>query len=770
MSPTTKKLEFLDRITNVIAESHDFRGTVDNIVTMIREEMQADVCSLYLHDEEKGDLVLVATSGLDQSAVGKVRMSPAEGLTGLVFESRKSLFLQNADKHPSFKYFPETREEEFKTFLGVPIISHRRPLGVLIIQDRENRNYEKIELQLFNTIAGQVAGVLANARLLTELSASSPVPAKLTEPSRKSFLLRGTPATSGIAMGPAVVMETYDDLHYIIEEKSDNAAAEKRRLQRAFREAQKEIEVLRTRVHERLGAEDATIFNIHLMMLEDQGFKEKVLELIEKGSTATYALKSVISDYLKSFQEIDDQYLRDRAVDIEDVGRRLIRLMSDSPGESFLHIQGEGILITRLVTPTDVSNLSTEQVRGIATVAGGHMSHAIILARSLGIPCVVGIEELLEAVRTGDFIIVDGNTGNVFLNPDQNIINEYKRLLDDYNRHMVELVSEKDFPAVTLDGEKIKLMANAGLVSDLRLIQYYGADGIGLYRTEFPFMVRTKLPTEEDQFKIYKLMVEGAQGKPVNIRTLDVGGDKAISYLNMPQEENPFLGWRSIRMLTEKADIFKTQIRAILRAAQHGPVGILIPMVSILEELRAVRILIEESKRELEEEKVPFEPDVPLGVMIEVPSAAHLAGRIAREADFLTIGTNDLVQYVLAVDRNNKMVAHLYDPMNPAVLNLIHMTSRAAQEAGTSLGLCGEIAADPLWTPLLVGLGISVLSMNSASIPMIKRTIRLIRKEDCQRAAYRALRADSSAEVRRIMSRFEKIIQSQVLFHPEETH
>jgi len=770
MGPTTKKLELLDRITQVIAESHDFRGTVDNIVTMVREEMQADVCSLYLHDKDKNELVLMATSGLDQSAVEKVRMVPSEGLTGLVFESKKSLFLQNADKHPSFKYFPETKEEEFKTFVGVPLICCRIPVGVLIIQDRENRDYDKLELKLFNTIAGQVAGVLVNAKLLTELSSSGLVAPDITELPRDSFVLRGTPATPGIAMGPAFVMETYDDLHYIIEEKSDNPAAERRRLQKAIREGQKEIEALRTRVHERLGAEDATIFNIHLMMLEDEGFKDKVLELIERGSTATYALKSVISGYLRSFQEIDDQYLRDRAVDIEDVGRRLIRLMSDSPGESVFHISGEGILITRLVTPTDVSNLSTEQVRGIATVAGGHTSHAIILSRSLGIPCVVGIEELLEAVHTGDFIIVDGNTGNVFLNPEQNIINEYKRLLDDYNRHMVELVSEKDFPAVTLDGAKIKLMANAGLVSDLRLIQYYGADGIGLYRTEFPFMARTKLPTEEEQFKIYRSMVEGAEGKPVNIRTLDVGGDKAISYLNMPQEENPFLGWRSIRMLTEKADIFKTQIRAILRAARYGPVGILIPMVSILEEVRAVKILVEDAKRDLESEKVPFQSDVPLGVMIEVPSAVHLAGRIARETDFLTIGTNDLVQYVLAVDRNNKMVAHLYDPMNPAVLNLIYMTSRAAREADTPLGLCGEIAADPLWTPLLVGLDISVLSMNSASIPMIKRTIRLIRKEDCQRAAQRALRADSSAEVRRIMSRFEKIIQSQVLFHPEETH
>jgi phosphoenolpyruvate-protein phosphotransferase len=317
---------------------------------------------------------------------------------------------------------------------------------------------------------------------------------------------------------------------------------------------------------------------------------------------------------------------------------------------------------------------------------------------------------------------------------------------------MVELVGERDLPAQTLDGYKMGLMATAGLVSDLKLVQYYGADGIGLYRTEFPFMARSTLPTEEEQYRIYRTMVEGTDGKPVHIRTLDVGGDKSIPYMNLPEEENPFLGWRSIRMFMEKVDIFKTQIRAILRAARHGPVGILIPMVTILEEVLGVRRLIEESKRELETSKIPFNPDVPLGLMIEVPSAAHLSNRLARVADFFTIGTNDLTH------------------MNPSVLNLIAMTTQSAREAGISVGICGEVAADPLWTPLLIGLGVTVFSMNSASIPLIKRSIRSIRREDCMRAARRALKADTSSEVRRIMSRFEQIIQTEVMFHPTELH
>jgi phosphotransferase system enzyme I (PtsP) len=770
VSPARTKLSLLDQITRIIGESHDFRATVDNIVSMVKEEMQADVCSLYLYDEGKNSLVMVATRGLDQSAVGQVQMSPDEGLTGLVFESKTPLILQDAHQHPRFRYFPETKEEELRTFLGVPLISRRNPIGVLVIQDRENRHYDTMEIQLFNTIAGQVAGVVVNARLLQELSVGDASSSSVSEPPRTSRVLHGTAATPGIAMGPAFLMEAYDDLHYIIEERSENPAAEKRRLEKALEAGQKEIEQLRTRVQEKLSEEDASIFNIHLMMLEDQGFKQKMIELIDAGSTASYALKNVISGYLKSFQEMDDQYLRDRAVDIEDVGRRLIRLLTDQPKDGLLHLSGEGILVARLITPSDAANLSTEQVRGVATSAGGHTSHAIILSRSLGIPCVVGLEELLEVVNPGDFIIVDGNTGNIFVNPDENVIREYRRLLDDYNRHMVELVSEKDLPAVTLDGYRVQLMGNAGLVSDLKLVQYYGADGIGLYRTEFPFMARSSLPTEEEQYRIYRTMVEGTGGKPVHIRTLDVGGDKAIPYLDMPEEENPFLGWRSIRMFLEKSDIFKTQIRAILRAACHGPVGILIPMVTILEEVHGVKALLEECKTELEADQLSFNPDAPLGFMIEVPSAAHLSEKLVREADFLTIGTNDLVQYALAVDRNNKRVAHLYDPMNPAILNLISMTARAAFNAGIPVGVCGEVAADPLWTPLLIGLGIGVFSMNSASIPVIKRSIRLLRREDCLRAARRALKADSSAEVRRIMSRFEQIIETEVLFHPSEKH
>ncbi len=770
MSPVRQQISLLDRITRVIGESHDFRGTVDNIVSLVKEEMHTDVCSLYLYDEEKNRLFLVATEGLAPSAIGKVEMKPSEGLTGLVFETITPLVVQDAHEHPRFRSFPVTKEEKFKTFLGVPLISRKSPIGVLVVQDRSNRTYNTQELQLFNTIAGQVAGVVVNARLLRELTTTSPFTLTVPEPERSPLVLHGTPATPGIAMGPAVLMEIYEDFHYIVEEHTDDPAGEKKKFREAAEAGRKEIEALRERVQEQLGEDDAGIFNIHLMMLEDHGFNQKVFEVIDSGTTALYAVKSVLAGYLRSFQDIDDQYLKDRAIDIEDVGRRVIRLLSDQSRDGSLHFHDEGILITRLITPSDAAILSTEKVQGVATSAGGHTSHAIILSRSLGIPCVVGIEELLEIVQPGDYIIVDGNTGNIFINPDENVVKEYKRLQEDYTRHVVELVSEKELPAVTLDGFKVDLMANVGLLSDLKFMEYYGAEGIGLYRTELPFMARSILPTEDEQYRIYRNMVEGAKGKMVNVRTLDVGGDKTIPYLNFPVEENPFLGWRSIRMCLEKVDIFKTQIRAIMRAARHGPVSMLVPMVSTLDEVNGIQRLLEDARMELKSSKIPHNSSIPVGLMIEVPSAALLAGKLAREVDFLTIGTNDLTQYTLAVDRNNKSVAHMYDPMNPAILNLIAMSARAAREADIPIAVCGEIAADPLWTPLLIGLGIAGLSMNASSIPLIKRSIRLIRHADCLRAARRALKAGTSADVRRVMSRFDKMIQAEVVFQPTELH
>ncbi|MFV1956558.1 MAG: phosphoenolpyruvate--protein phosphotransferase [bacterium] len=766
MAPAEKRFGLLERITRMIGESHDYRGTVDNIVSLVKNEMDTDVCSLYMYDEERNVLSLAATEGLDPESIGRVEMKPSEGLTGLVFETKTPLVVQNADKHPRFKYFPVTREEHFQTFLGVPLISRRSPIGVLVVQDKKERNYSTQEIQLFTTIAGQVASVAVNARLLSELSTGSTLEAFDPLPVPVRTILHGTAAAPGIAMGRAIVLDTSEEYHYIVEERTEDAEGELKSFAEALEKAREQIVHLQDSIRQQLGDEDAAIFNIHLMMLEDKGFSQKVEDLIKRGYTAMYSVKSVISGYRKSFAEIDDPYLRDRVVDIEDIGRRMVTILSGAaPGDS-RQAAREGILVSNLITPSDTAHLTEQQITGIATAGGGHTSHAIILSRSLGIPCVVGLDEILDVVHPGDFLIVDGNTGNVFINPEEEVINEFKRITEEYSRFVVELVREKDLPAETLDGYRVELMANVGLLSDLKLVHFYGATGIGLYRTELPFIARNTLPTEDEQYRIYRRMIEGAKGKVVTIRTLDIGGDKNIPYLKFPPEENPFLGLRSIRMCLEKQDVFKVQLRAVLRAARHGKAQLLIPMISSMEEVIKVKAIISETVQELEKTKVPFNSKVPLGIMVEIPSAAHLARKIAREVDFFSIGTNDLIQYTLAVDRNNKKVAHLYNPMNPAVLNLIYMTSRAAKEAGIPVAVCGEVAADPLWTPMLIGLGINEFSMNAAAIPLVKRAVRLIKQEDALRAARRALKAGTTAEVRRILTRFEHLITTEILYSP----
>ncbi len=749
-----RHLSLLERITDVITRSHDFSGTLDNIVALVQEEMRTDACSLFLYDEEKDRLVLAANRGLKPHSTGKVEMKPSEGLTGLAFTSGEPQVVRDAPDHPRYKYFAVTGEEAFRTFVGIPLFNRLRPIGVLVAQDRGDRVYDRAEIGLFATIAGQVAGVVANARLLAEVSRAreDDGAARLAAPPRPR-ILRGTPATPGIAMGKAHVLESAEDLHFLVEEKARDPEHERAVFTEAVAAARAQVEDLRGRVGRQLGEDNASIFNIHLMMLEDQGFSAKVLGLLDQGFSALFAVKTVISGYLRSFETIADPYLRDRAVDVEDVGRRLIRNLTGG-GEGALTFEEEGVLVAETLTPSDAASLPGDMVKGIVTSSGGQTSHAIILARSLGIPCVVGTEDVLEVVHPGDFLVVDGNIGNVFLNPDREVVREYKRHMEEYARHLSELVSEKALPAVTRDGARVILMANAGLLSDLKLVHFYGAEGIGLYRTEFPFFARKGIPSEDDQYRIYRKMVEGAEGKSVTIRTLDAGGDKEVPALGIPDEENPFLGWRAIRVCLEKVDLFKDQLRAVFRAASHGPVKLLLPMVSSLEEVLKAKAIIAETLAELAAARVPFSAEVPLGLMIEIPSAALIAPRLAKEVDFFSIGTNDLTQYTLAVDRSNKKVAHLFNPMHPAVVQLMAATARAAEEAGIPVSVCGEVAADPAWAPLLVGLGYTELSMNPASIPLVRRAVRSFSREEAAKAVRRALKAGSAEEVRKLLARF----------------
>jgi phosphotransferase system, enzyme I, PtsP len=476
----------------------------------------------------------------------------------------------------------------------------------------------------------------------------------------------------------------------------------------------------------------------------------KVEDLVREGRSAEHSLGCVVEDYVRQFEGLGDDYMRERALDIKDIGQRVLRCLLGVHAAPRKLGRGVILVVAELVL-SDLLLIDPSKLKGLALATGGVTSHASILARSLEIPTVIGLENLIETVREGDQLVVDGNSGIVYVNPPADIVREYERLDREYRAFNRELGALVHLPAETIDGRRVTLYANIGLFSDVHLARQHGAEGIGLYRTELPFLSHRDFLTEEEQVDIYVRMVEAMEGRPVTIRTLDLGADKYPTYLKGPREDNPFLGWRSIRISLEMADVFRTQLRAILRASSSGPVRILFPMISSVEEIRRVKEILDEARYELRQRDVPFDDEVPIGIMIEVPSAVSLAPRLIHEVDFFSIGTNDLIQYTLAVDRNNRKVASLYQPLHPAVLRAINYAARAAREAGKPVSICGEMAADPMCTLALVGIGMETLSMGPFFVPVIKRLVRAVDFRGAQRLAQEALELATVKEVKGLL-------------------
>ncbi|HEX6770291.1 MAG TPA: phosphoenolpyruvate--protein phosphotransferase, partial [Candidatus Binatia bacterium] len=479
------------------------------------------------------------------------------------------------------------------------------------------------------------------------------------------------------------------------------------------------------------------------------------------GYIAEYAVRVVFERYLETIAKIDNSYLRERTADVKDAAQRLLETLSGGDGQQY-DVPDDAILVAQDLSPADLSMLEGDKFKGIVLATGGVTSHASILAKSFEIPSIVAVEELLEKVHQGDLLIIDGNAGSVHVNPNVEVIREYDRLERDYAELNRELGELKDLPAQTTDGHRVSLYANVGLLSDVAFAHLHGAQGIGLYRTEIPFLSHRDFPSEEEQFALYKRVVEGMMDKPVTIRTLDIGADKYPSYMrNVAAEPNPFLGWRSIRISLEVEEIFKTQLRAILRVGDLGLVRMLVPMISSLEEIQKVKELLAEAKAELEREGTPYDRQMELGIMVEVPAAVQLADRFLREVDFLSIGTNDLIQYLLAVDRSNRKVANLYEPLHPAVLSALSATIDAGKKVGKRVSMCGEMAGDPLCALVLLGMGLEEFSMGALYLPVIKKAIRSISYQSAKATAQIVLGMDTVGEIKRYL--FEQIRQLEMV-------
>ncbi|EBX8441621.1 phosphoenolpyruvate-protein phosphotransferase PtsI [Salmonella enterica subsp. enterica serovar Oranienburg] len=568
-------------------------------------------------------------------------------------------------------------------------------------------------------------------------------------------MISGILASPGIAFGKALLLKE-DEI--VIDRKkisADKVDQEVERFLSGRAKASAQLEAIKTKAGETFGEEKEAIFEGHIMLLEDEELEQEIIALIkDKHMTADAAAHEVIEGQATALEELDDEYLKERAADVRDIGKRLLRNILGLAIIDLSAIQEEVILVAADLTPSETAQLNLQKVLGFITDAGGRTSHTSIMARSLELPAIVGTGSVTAQVKNGDYLILDAVNNQVYVNPTNDVIEQLRAVQVQVATEKAELAKLKDLPAITLDGHQVEVCANIGTVRDVEGAERNGAEGVGLYRTEFLFMDRDALPTEEEQFAAYKAVAEACGSQAVIVRTMDIGGDKELPYMNFPKEENPFLGWRAVRIAMDRKEILRDQVRAILRASAFGKLRIMFPMIISVEEVRALRKEIEIYKQELRDEGKAFDESIEIGVMVETPAAATIARHLAKEVDFFSIGTNDLTQYTLAVDRGNDMISHLYQPMSPSVLNLIKQVIDASHAEGKWTGMCGELAGDERATLLLLGMGLDEFSMSAISIPRIKKIIRNTNFEDAKVLAEQALAQPTTDELMTLVNKF----------------
>ena len=567
-------------------------------------------------------------------------------------------------------------------------------------------------------------------------------------------MLKGTNVSSGIGIGKAVIVEEKELV--IRREAVADAAAEVERFKGALDTTLKKTEELAADLATRVGEKEAEIMQGHMMLLMDPMLTGEIETAITGESIcAEYAIEQVCTTYADMFASMDDELMQQRATDMRDIKERMQRELLGLESVDIAALPAGTILVAKDLTPSMTAGIRPENVAGIVTELGGKTSHSAILARALEIPAVVAVPDLMSQVENGHVIVLDGSEGIVYVDPDQAVVDEFSAKREKFLKEKKELEQYIGKPTVTKDGVHIELVANIGKPQDLEKVLQYDGEGVGLFRTEFLFMDRTAMPTEEEQFEAYKAVAEGLKGKPVIIRTLDIGGDKEIPYMGLTRDENPFLGYRAIRFcLDRKDDVYRPQLRALLRASAYGNIKIMVPMVTCIEELREAKALIEEIKKELDESNIPYKKDIEVGIMVETAAASLMADVFAKEAAFFSIGTNDLTQYTMSVDRGNDKVSYLYSTFNPAVLRSIKRIITCGREAGIMVGMCGEAASDPLMIPLLLAFGLNEFSMSASAILFSRKLITGYSVEELQAVADKAMSFATAAEVEAYMKAF----------------
>lgn len=753
----------------LIHSQEDLGKVLHFLVEKVAQLMKTDACSLFLYDPRTAELTLKATSGLNRELVDKLTIRSGQGLTGKTIELLKPISVADAKKSHRYLKVTDLGEEEFSSYLSVPLVYNGQPIGVMSVQNRKATRFQKRDVDFLLTLSLPAVSLIEKAKFMGTVSSITQArirdqitkgETKYPPEALKDHILKGIPAVPGIAMGQLKLVKNQSAGRHEMQTQKD-INGEIQRLKDAFKNVSHEIRETKKKAEAKFGPDEASIFEAYLLFLESTNFKQQIIGEIKKGKMAVDALNETVGRYMDRMSLARDEYIKERAYDIQDIARKIsdYLLYGASSRRRKFQADDETVFCNEFWSISDFVNLDLKKTRGIISPNGGASSHIAILADTLNLPSVLGLGAAASQLTDGDYVIVDGFAGTVTVNPSQSTIELYKEELHKFEKQKQIFEVKKD-RRVKL-GEKKKhyfaIGANLGMVAHVESALEAGADMVGLYRTEFPFLVRQYLPTEEEQYSIYKRVLELMKGREVVFRTLDIGGDKYVSYLNLPREANPSLGWRAIRFSLERKDLFRIQLRSLLRASKHGKMSILIPMISTVEQIQEVKETLKSVHKELADENVKVARNIPLGIMIEVPSAVEIADKLAREVDFFSLGTNDLIQYALAVDRTNPLVANLYDPFHPAVLKLIDRCIKEAHKAGITVTVCGDMASHALLAAPIIGLGVDGLSMIPRAIPRIKYLARHLNVSSASKLAKKCLRLASGNQVREEIERyFEK--------------
>ena len=754
-------LKTLKRIIQDVSQAASLEQALQILVHRVREAVNCDVVSIYLLDNKTDEYALIAADGQLLDKNYPIRFPMNEGIIGQIGRREEPINIENAHLHPHFLQHPLILEEPLLGYLGVPILQHRKLYGVLLAQQQEEKCFDDEEEAFLITLSAQLGGLMAHAEATGELhELLHPISARQEQDySTPEMSLSGIGCVLGVAIGRAVVIYPQADIDAVPRQTTIHPEQEIETFKAALASTKDYIQRLGRRLAISVGEQEQALFDVYVSILDQDHLGAEVIQEIKQDElTAEAALSTVIKRYISNFEDMTDPYLKERASDIRDMGQRLLAELQSVHKEEYVY-SPRTILVGEEITAANLAEVPEGFLAGIVSAKGSNNSHVAILARAMSIPTVMGVMGLRLEDISKRAMIVDGYNGNVFVSPPKSLVSEYKQLWQEENELNESLFSLRDKIAETVDNYRIKLQVNTGLAMDAGLSMSVGAEGVGLYRSEVPFMSRDRFPSEDEQFIIYRQILKAFSPHSVTMRTLDIGGDKVLPYFPI-NEDNPYLGWRGIRVTLDHPDVFLLQVRAMMRASEDSEnLKIMLPMVTTLSEVDEAIYLIHQAYQELLEEGAEI-PKPEIGVMIEVPAAAFQAHEFAKRVDFLSVGSNDLTQYFLAVDRNNARVANLYDSLHPAILKMLMKIVECGHAAGVKVSICGEMAGDPLAAPLLLAMGFDALSMNSASLLRIKWVIRSFSLNQSRQILADVLTMENPSEIRLYL---QDILQNQGL-------